>query len=99
MGDGPLNAHTARKVVKIVNKQGWHARPSALVVKAANKFKSDIRITINGETANGKSIMEVIMLASPVGTEVRIEATGEDSEASVEAIASLVLSGFGEEMA
>ncbi len=99
MAEATSGEKRAARVTKIVNKQGWHARPSALVVKTANKFKSRLQITINGETANGKSIMEVIMLASPLGTEVLIEAFGDDSEEAVAAIMSLVESGFGEELA
>jgi phosphocarrier protein len=90
---------TARRVTAVVNKQGWHARPSALVVKTANAFKSVVTIEINGQTANAKSMMEVIMLASPCGTVVAISADGPDAEACVDALEKLVSSGFGEELA
>ncbi len=99
MVDETAGEKRASRQTKIVNKQGWHARPSALVVKTANKFKSQVSITINGETANGKSIMEVIMLASPLGTGVLIETCGEDADDAAAAIASLVEAGFGEELA
>lgn len=89
----------ARRTTTIVNKQGWHARPSALIVRTANGFKSDVRITINGQVANGKSMMEVIMLASPCGTQVDITARGVDADACAAAIEQVIASGFGEELA
>jgi phosphotransferase system HPr (HPr) family protein len=83
----------------IVNRQGWLARPSALVVKCAHTFRSDVSISINGQVANGKSMMEVIMLASPCGSVVEIEATGPDADACADALENLISSGFGEELA
>jgi phosphocarrier protein len=82
-----------------VNKQGWHARPSAMVVKCSNSFKSEVTIEINGQTANGKSMMDVIMLASPCGSVVSIEASGPDAEACADALVKLISDGFGEELA
>jgi phosphocarrier protein HPr len=88
-----------RRLARIVNKQGLHARPSTLIVKTASKFKAAATLTIRGESANARSIMEVMMLASPTGTEVLIEATGDDAAACVEAIADVFAKGFGEELA
>ncbi len=88
-----------RKTVRIVNKQGLHARPSTMIVKAAVKFKAPLKLTIRGETANARSIMEVMMLASPAGTEVLLEAAGDDAQACVDAVADIIASGFGEELA
>ena len=86
------------RTVRIVNKQGLHARPCMQMVKAANRFQSEVTVTVNGESANGKSIMELMTLASPVGTELRIEARGSDAGACADALAALVDSGFGEEI-
>jgi phosphocarrier protein HPr len=94
MSCGPL-----ARTVRIVNKQGLHARPSTLIVKTASKFKSALTITVRGETANARSIMEVMMLASPAGTEVLLEASGEDAAACLDAVAAVFDSGFGEEPA
>ena len=99
MVDSTNGTEIARRTTVVVNRQGWHARPSAMVVKTANAFKSDVMISINGQTANGKSMMEVIMLATPCGTVVEIEATGPDAAAAADAIERLIASGFGEELA
>jgi phosphotransferase system HPr (HPr) family protein len=90
---------SVRRETTVVNKQGWHARPSALVVKTCNGFKSDVMIEINGQSANGKSMMDVIMLASPCGSVVTIEANGPDADAVADALVKLISEGFGEELA
>lgn len=83
----------------IRNRQGLHARPSALVVKTAAKFRTcSVNLAIGSETANAKSIMEVMMLASPAGTEVTIMCTGEGAEACATEIAAVIDGGFGEEL-
>jgi phosphocarrier protein HPr len=88
-----------RRTVRIVNKQGLHARPSTLIVKTASKFKAALTVTVRGESANARSIMEVMMLASPAGTEVMLEASGDDAAECLSAVAAVFESGFGEELA
>jgi phosphocarrier protein HPr len=88
-----------RREATVVNRQGWHARPSAMIVKCANAFRADVSIEINGQVANGKSMMDVIMLASPCGSVVRIETSGPDAEVCADAIVKLIAAGFGEELA
>jgi phosphocarrier protein HPr len=86
----------AERSVKIVNKNGLHARPAAEIVKTASKFTSDIIIIRDELEVNGKSIMGVMMLAAECGAEVTLRATGPDESAAVEAIATLITSKFGE---
>jgi phosphocarrier protein HPr len=83
--------------VTIKNKLGLHARPAALFVQLANKFRSEIYLTKNGIEVNGKSIMSVMMLAVESGSEIIIRAVGEDAEGAVQALIELVESGFDEE--
>lgn len=97
--DPSAPAGAVRRTVRIVNKQGLHARPSTMIVKTAAKFKARLTLTVRGESANARSIMEVMMLASPHGTEVLLEADGEDAEASVAAVADVFARGFDEELA
>lgn len=86
----------AERCVKIVNKNGLHARPAAEIVKTASKFTSDIIIVRDELEVNGKSIMGVMMLAAECGAEVTLRATGPDESDAVEAIAKLISSKFGE---
>jgi phosphocarrier protein len=86
----------AEQSVRILNKNGLHARPAAEIVKAASKFKSDITISREDIEVNGKSIMGVMMLAAECGAEITLRASGPDADDAIAAIASLVAHKFGE---
>lgn len=88
-----------RKEVEIKNKLGLHARPASLLVKLAGKFESEIQISKDDTEINAKSILGVMMLAAGPGQSITITADGPDDAEAVDAIASLVESGFGEELA
>jgi len=82
--------------VRIVNKNGLHARPAAEIVKLASRFVSDITMVRDELEVNGKSIMGVMMLAAEFGAIVVVRAQGPDAEQAVTAIADLVARKFGE---
>ena len=84
--------------VKIVNKLGLHARPSMQFVETAKKFESTIRVSKEDLAVDGKSIMDMMMLAATAGTILRIQANGHDADAALDALEKLVQSGFGEEI-
>ena len=85
--------------VKLQNLKGLHARATATFVKTAEQFQSDITVEKEGELAvSGKSIMGLLMLAVPLGEEIKISATGPDADAALEALCTLVNNRFGEEM-
>jgi len=84
------------KEVKIVNKYGLHARPSAQLVKISSCFEADIYLEKEGVKVNGKSIMGVMMLAAEYGSMVVISAEGSDEKEAVEAIYDLLASEFQE---
>lgn len=85
------------KAVKIKNRAGIHARPSALIAQTAAKFKSKIQLDKSGERINAKSIMGIITLGAGFGTELTIVAEGEDETAAVEALEKLFENRFEEE--
>ena len=82
--------------VRIVNRNGLHARPAAELVKTAAKFKSEITIVRDDLEVNGKSIMGVMMLAAELGATLTIRANGPDAQQAVDAIAELIAQKFGE---
>jgi phosphocarrier protein HPr len=88
---------TAECRVRIVNKNGLHARPAAEIVKVASKFQSDITMVRDDLEVNAKSIMGVMMLAAEFGSELLVRANGPDADAAVAAIAELVANKFGED--
>lgn len=81
----------------IVNKLGLHARASALFVKTASRFHSDIKIEREGVQVNGKSIMGIMMLAAAKGTVIKVTIDGEDEAEAMAALGDLITNGFGEE--
>ncbi len=82
--------------ISINNKLGLHARASAKLTKLAGGFKSEVHLSRNGRRVNAKSIMGVMMLAAGLGSEIEIETDGEDEQAAMDALRSLVESKFGE---
>jgi len=84
------------RTVRIVNKQGLHARPAAEIVKTAARFKSDITIVRDELEVNGKSIMGVMMLAAEFGSTILLRAEGADADAALDALAALAAAKFGE---
>lgn len=86
-----------RARVIIPNKKGLHARASAKIVEAASRFQSDIHVIRDGVSANGRSIMGLMMLAASLGKEVEITAQGPDAAEAMKAILALVEAKFGEE--
>lgn len=84
---------TIRKKVKVANPQGLHARPASIFVKIANKFESDIQITKEDQTVNGKSIMGLLMLAAEQGAEVELSADGRDAERALAELEHFLIHG------
>ena len=85
------------KEFTIVNKLGLHARASALLVKNATRFHSEIRIEREGVEVNGKSIMGIMMLAAAKGSTIRLKIAGEDQEEAMSVLGELITNGFGED--
>ena len=94
----PVRRAETRRV-KIPNLLGLHARPAAEIVKLASRFNCETVLEKDDLLVNGKSIMGVMMLAAECGSTLTISCTGSDSHEAIEALADLVGSGFGEELA
>lgn len=85
------------KKVRVQNKLGLHARPAALLVKTANKFKADVFLTRESQVVNGKSIMGVMMLAANYGSEITLSVKGEDEESALSELVKLFDRKFDEQ--
>ena len=83
--------------VTVVNPQGLHARPAHRFVETASRFNAKITIMKDGAQVDGKSILELLTLGASQGTELSINASGQDAEAALCALASLVEQGFAED--
>ena len=85
------------RMVTVSNQLGLHARAAAKFVHMATRYESQIRVKRDSRVMDGKSIMGILLLAAGRGTTITISAEGPDEAAAVEALISLVASGFGEE--
>lgn len=81
----------------VVNKSGLHARPASNLCKAASKFKSKINITKAEKCYDAKSILGILSAGITNGTEITLECNGEDEAEALNTLASLILSGLGED--
>lgn len=85
------------KKLIIVNKLGLHARAAAKFVTCASRFGARIQVSKNGQRVDGKSIMGVMLLAASQGSEITIEAEGDDADVALIDLAELVAGRFGED--
>jgi len=83
--------------VVIKNKLGLHARPAAMFVKTAAKFKSDVFLGRDEQEVNGKSIMGVMMLAAEMGSTLTLTVKGEDEKEALAALIALIENKFEED--
>ncbi len=90
------DAVVAQRDIVIRNDQGLHARPVMQFVDTASQFTSSVSVIKGEMSVDGKSPMEMMLLEATKGTRLRLEASGPDAEAALEALAQLVDSGFNE---
>ena len=82
--------------VLIKNRKGLHARASAKFVRCAEQFEAEVRVTKDGTTVGGTSIMGLMMLGASIGTTLQLEAEGADAPAALAALKALIDDLFGE---
>ena len=90
--------HALERVLAIVNELGLHARAATKFVQTANKFQAaEVEVEKDGQLANGKSIMGLLMLVAAKGTSITVRAKGDEALAALDAITRLVAERFGED--
>ena len=80
----------------IVNDLGLHARAATKLVQLASKYPCDVQVSHQGQAANAKSVMGVLLLCGSKGTVVEVLATGPQADECVKAIGELIAARFGE---
>jgi phosphocarrier protein len=83
-------------MVEVPNRLGLHARAAARLVDLANRYDAQIEVSKDGQVADAKSIMGVLLLCGHRGAKLTIRAMGADAEDALEALCELVTDGFGE---
>jgi phosphocarrier protein len=80
----------------ISNKLGLHARASAKLTKLAASFPCEVWISRGERRVNAKSIMGVMMLAAGLGATVELETNGQQEQAAMDALLTMMADKFGE---
>lgn len=83
--------------VTLVNRLGLHARAAAKLVNLAKTYSSRVSLAKDSNPVDGKSIMNVLLLAAPVDTVLKLEVEGEDEQEAFDAIVALIEDRFGED--
>lgn len=93
-----MSTSPVTRAVVIVNSEGLHARPADMLARTALRFRSQIQVQCRSERVDAKSTLNLLILGATQGTEIIIEADGDDAEEAVETLAALVAGGFTEEV-
>lgn len=83
--------------ILIQNKLGLHARAASKFVALAKEFSCSVEITSPSASADGKSIMKVLLLQATLGTTITISTDGKDEDAAMSALTELIDNKFSEE--
>jgi phosphocarrier protein HPr len=100
---GLLNRRSAsagqkiEKEITIINRLGLHARPAAMFVRIASRYRSEVWVEKEGEQINGKSIMGLMMLAAGQGSRLTIRCEGQDADKVMEELEELIQQKFNED--
>ena len=86
----------ANGTFEIVNELGLHARAATKLVQLATRFDAKVELEKDGQRANAKSVMGVLLLCGAKGTQVTVHADGSDAAEAVDAIGALIAERFGE---
>ncbi len=96
-GKGGVDDH-ASGTFEIINERGLHARAATKLVQLAGRFPCQVSVTgPDGQSANAKSVMGVLLLCGSQGTVIDVNAQGPQAQAAVDAIGKLIADRFGEE--
>ncbi len=81
-------------VVTINNPQGLHMRPAYLFAETASRFDSQIELIKDDTRVDGKSVLSILTLGATQGSQITVEATGDDADSAIETLEGLLASGF-----
>ena len=87
---------TETRIVEIINRKGLHARASAKLAELALKLPTLVTVSFEGESADARSIMDLLCLGAAIGSAVEISAEGKQASAALNQVEALFKDGFGE---
>lgn len=89
------NVH--ERIIRVGNSLGLHARPAGKISQEAQRYASSITVHSNDMEADAKSILDLLSLAAPQGTELRLRAQGPDAAEAVSTLTRMFEDMFGED--
>ncbi|WOF72487.1 HPr family phosphocarrier protein [Parvibaculaceae bacterium PLY_AMNH_Bact1] len=96
MSQAESPSEVLKKTLTISNARGLHARASAKFVQCVEGFDADVRVSREGQTVGGTSIMGLMMLAAATGCTIEVEVDGPDAAEALQALEALIADKFGE---
>jgi phosphocarrier protein HPr len=87
---------TLERTVTIGNSKGLHVRAATMLAREAGRFHAEVTLEHRGVQANGKSVMNLLLLTAAMGAEVRVMVSGEDAAEALAAVVQVIERGFGE---
>jgi phosphocarrier protein HPr len=96
-GSGTSPGQKIEKDIPIINRLGLHARPAAMFVRIASRYRAEVWVAKEGEEVNGKSIMGLMMLAAGQGSKLHIRCEGADADKVIAELEELINAKFNEE--
>ena len=94
---GAAQGQKVEKEITVINRLGLHARPAAMFVRIASRYRSEIWVEKEGEQINGKSIMGLMMLAAGQGSKLLIRCEGPDADKAMQELEELINRRFNED--
>jgi phosphocarrier protein HPr len=94
---GAEQSQKLEKEIPIINRLGLHARPAAMFVRIASRYRCEVWVAKEGEEVNGKSIMGLMMLAAGQGSKLRIRCDGADADKALAELEELINARFHED--
>ena len=74
-----INGMTLQRLITIADPQGLHMRPASLFAKRAREFHCNVQVVYGDKTVNGKSQLDLMLLAAEPGAELIVEVSGDDA--------------------
>jgi phosphocarrier protein len=82
------------KILRINSDLGLHARSAARIVKLVEQHNAELFLRKGDREIDGSSILAILTLACPKGTDIKIRTVGEDSEPLMARICDLLTQRF-----
>jgi phosphocarrier protein HPr len=89
-----MSGEPLRRVVTVANPQGLHMRPAAAFAKAARQYSSTVTVSRDDRSVNGKSQIDLLLLAAEPGAQLTLEVSGDDATAALDALGAILESVF-----